>query len=87
MKILWDEEKNYKLKSERGVGFEDVASRILHGEIIDIMKNPTRGGQYYFIINLNQYIHVVPFMTGEDEIILKTIYPSRKYHKKYGGIK
>ncbi|CAN2050325.1 BrnT family toxin [Candidatus Magnetomoraceae bacterium gMMP-1] len=84
MKILWDEEKNYKLRSERGVGFEDAAFRILNGDIIDIMKNPTREGQYYFIINLNQYIHVVPFIIGEDEIILKTIYPSRKYQKSMG---
>jgi uncharacterized DUF497 family protein len=42
MKILWDEEKNYKLKSERGVGFEDAALCILNGKIIDIMKNPSR---------------------------------------------
>jgi hypothetical protein len=38
-----------------------------------------------FIIRLNDYIYVVPFIIDENEsIILKTAYPSRKFNKIYG---
>ncbi len=85
MKILWDEAKDEKLKSTRGISFEDAATLILQNQIVDILKNPTRSGQFYFVLNLRNYIHAVPFLVNEDEdIVLKTIYPSRKLHKRYG---
>jgi uncharacterized DUF497 family protein len=86
MRIVWDEEKNRKLMAERGVSFEEAATCILNGEILDIMKNPSYPGQFYFILILNGYTHVVPYKIGsDDEIILKTIFPSRKFHKRYAG--
>jgi hypothetical protein len=34
----------------------------------------------------NDYTYVVPFVVDSDKnIVLKTIYPSRKFHKMYGG--
>jgi len=72
------------LIAKRGVSFEEAASCILNGNIIDIMKHPSRLGQFYFIMILNEYTHIVPFVIGQnEEVILKTIFPSRKYHKKY----
>lgn len=39
----------------------------------------------YFIMEINDYTWIVPFLINEkDEIVLKTAFPSRKYHKKYG---
>jgi hypothetical protein len=34
------------------------------------------------------YVWVVPFVTGENEIFLKTFYPNRKYTRLYreGGL-
>ena len=85
MRIIWDDEKNRRLITERGVSFEEAATRILNGEILEVMKNNSRPGQFYFILILNEYTHVVPYIIGNnDEIILKTIFPSRKFHKKYG---
>ncbi len=85
MRILWDDDKNRKLIIERGVSFEEAASCILEGKIIDIVKHLSRPGQFYFVITLNEYVHVVPFVLDKNKaIILKTIFPSRKYHKKYG---
>jgi len=54
----------------------------------DILINPARENQLCFIIEINDYTWVVPFMLDErDNIILKTAFPSRKFYKKYGDIK
>jgi uncharacterized DUF497 family protein len=86
--IIWDIEKNKKLKKERGISFEQVEKIILDKEYIDILENPTRETQDIFIININDYIHIVPFIIDEEEnIVLKTVFPSRKFNKIYRGNK
>lgn len=86
--IIWDFEKNKKLKIERGVSFEDVEKIILNKEYIDILENPTRETQDIFVINFNDYIHIVPFVIDvEENIVLKTIFPSRNFNKIYRGKK
>ena len=84
--IIWDEQKNQKLIRERNVSFEEVADKILWGEYIAILKHPARENQQLFVIALHGYIHVVPSVIDEkDNIVLKTVFPSRKLHKIYGG--
>jgi len=86
--IIWDIEKNKKLKNERGISFEQVEKIILDKEYIDILENPTRETQDIFIININDYIHIVPFVIDDEEnIVLKTVFPSRKFNKIYKGNK
>ena len=86
--IIWDIEKNKKLKKERGISFEQVEKIILDKEYIDILENPTRETQDIFIININDYIHIVPFVIdNEENIVLKTVFPSRKCIKIYRGNK
>jgi uncharacterized DUF497 family protein len=86
--IIWDIEKNKKLISERGISFEQVEKIILDNKYIDILENPTRETQDIFIINLNDYIHIVPFVIDDkDNIVLKTVFPSRKFNKIYRGKK
>ena len=86
--IIWDIEKNKKLISERGISFELVEKIILDNKYIDILENPTRETQDIFIINLNDYIHIVPFVIDDkDNIVLKTVFPSRKFNKIYKGNK
>jgi uncharacterized DUF497 family protein len=83
--IFWDNEKNNKLIAERGISFDDVSELILKEEYQDILENPNKENQMIFIVRLKDYIYVVPFMIDEDEnIILKTAYPSRKFNKIYG---
>ena len=82
--IFWDVEKEQKLLNERGISFCDVAEMIKDGNYIDMLKNPAREGQRIFLMMLNNYVHVVPFVTDEDgNIVLKTVFPSRKYQKIY----
>ena len=83
--ILWDENKNLKLQIERQVSFEEIAQVILrkeYKEYIDILKNPSRPKQKIFVIKFHEYIWAVPFLIdGQDNIVLKTAYPSRKLQK------
>ncbi len=86
MSIVWDEEKSKKLKTERGISLEEVATMILEREYLDILKHPKRPGQRLFIVPIQGYIHVVPFvMDANGNMVLKTAFPSRKFQKRYGG--
>ena len=88
MNIIWDEEKSTRLKKERGISFDEVANLILEKKYVDIMMHPKRAGQRMFLIPINGYIHVVPFVVDDDNnFVLKTIFPSRKFQKKYEGKK
>ena len=83
--IYWEEDKNNKLLSERNISFDEISEIILQEKYLDILENPNREDQMTFIVRLNDYIYVVPFIIDENEnIILKTAYPSRKYNKLYG---
>ncbi|MDZ7722296.1 MAG: toxin [candidate division KSB1 bacterium] len=86
--IIWDQNKSVKLKLERNIIFEQIAEMILEEEYIDILEHTKRKNQKIFIIEINNYIHAVPFIIDEeDNIVLKTAYPSRKLQKKYRGKK
>ena len=86
--IIWDRKKSIKLKLERNINFEQIAEMILEEQFIDILEHTKRKNQKIFVIEINNYIHAVPFIIDEtDNIVLKTAYPSRKLHKKYRGKK
>ena len=85
MNIIWDQNKNEWLIVNRGISFEEISDRILKGNYLEILENPTRENQQYFIMNIGNYTWVVPFIINENnQIILKTAFPSRKFHEKYG---
>ena len=85
MKYLnWDPEKNEILKRERGISFEEISYLIDAGMIIGIEENPSRPNQKMYILEINDYAILVPYVENESEIFLKTAFPSRKYTKKYG---
>lgn len=87
MKLFeFNSEKSNKLKEERGISFEDVVFYIDRGGILDIVPHPQQNkypGQRMFIIAIENYAYLVPFIETEEIIFLKTIVPSRKATKKY----
>lgn len=86
MNIIWDEQKNQGLKAERGISFEEIEILILQKKYFDVMKRPKRPGQWLFVLPVKEYVYVVPFvLDGEENIVLTTAFPSRKFHKRYGG--
>lgn len=84
MNIIWDENKNTKLKRERNISFDEISAMILENKYIDIVKHTKRPEQKIFILPINGYIHAIPFLIDEDRnMVLKTAFPSRKFHKIY----
>ena len=84
----WDDAKNAKLRTERGIGFEEIVFHIERGDLLDILEhpNPERyGGQLIFGVRREDYVYLVPFVEDEHTVFLKTIIPSRKATKQYLG--
>jgi uncharacterized DUF497 family protein len=84
----WDDAKNAKLRTERGIGFEDIVFHIERGDLLDILEhpNPSRyAGQRIFVVRREDYVYLVPFVEDENAVFLKTIIPSRKATKQYLG--
>ena len=84
--FTWDNEKNERLKAERGISFEEIVFHIERGDILDILEHPNpekHSGQQIFVINVEGYVYLVPFLETESELVLKTIIPSRKTTRRY----
>ena len=82
----WSAEKNERLKADRGISFEEVVFHIERGDVLDILEHPSQdryGGQRIFVLNVEGYAYLVPFVETENEMVLKTIIPSRKATRKY----
>ena len=84
----WNSEKNEQLRTDRGISFEEILFHIENGDVLDILQHPNQekyGGQRIFVVEVNEYVDLVPFVEDETEVFLKTIIPSRKATKKYLG--
>ena len=91
MKVYaWDNEKNEWLIEERNISFERVINLIENNELLDIVRHPNAEQyphQKMFVVEIDEYAYLVPFVESDEEIFLKTIIPSRKATKKYLGDK
>ncbi|OQX13444.1 MAG: toxin [Desulfobulbaceae bacterium A2] len=84
----WNDEKNKLLREERGISFDDIVFHLAHGCLLDTIEHPNQDaypGQRIFIVNVEGYACLVPFVESEDAIFLKTIIPSRKMTRLYLG--
>jgi uncharacterized DUF497 family protein len=82
----WNEEKNRWLKRERGVSFEQVVFNIENGNLLNVIKHPNQAkykGQRVYVVEIDNYIYMIPYVEEQDVIFLKTVFPSRKYTKIY----
>jgi hypothetical protein len=85
MKYLnWSLEKNDLLKAKRGISFEEIALLIESGRILGIEENIGHPNQKIYILEIEDYAYIVPFVEIQTEIFLKTAFPSRKYTKRFG---
>lgn len=86
MNYEWNTNKNSILKEERGVCFEDVVIAIKNNALLDVIEHPNPAQypkQKIYIVELNAYVYMVPFIRKDDSIFLKTIIPSRKMNRLY----
>jgi hypothetical protein len=80
----WNSDKNELLKRGWEVSFEDVVMSIEQGRLLDILEHPNQNtypGQRMFVVQIEKYAYLVPFMEDEREVFLKTIIPARKGHE------
>ncbi len=88
MTFNWDDEKNERLKRTRDVSFEEMVIAIEDGNVVDVLQYPNADrypNQLVYLVEYKDYVFVVPFLRDSEsqEIVLKTIYPSRKYTRLY----
>ena len=84
--FTWNDEKNEKLKTGRNISFEEVVFFIERGYLLDILEHSNKKkylGQRIFVVQIEDYAYLVPFIEEENQIFLKTIIPSRKATKLY----
>lgn len=82
----WNEQKNEWLRTDRDVCFEDVLIAINEGRMLNVEKHPNLlkyPKQKMYIVQLGEYVYLVPFVEDDEKIFLKTIIPSRRATKKY----
>ena len=84
----WDPEKNQQLIEERGISFEEVIFHLQSDSLLDDVKHQNKESyshQRMYIVAIDDYVYLVPYVETKDDIFLKTIIPSRKATKQYLG--
>jgi len=86
--IRYNLEKNELLKAQRDISFEDVILALESGKLLDDIQHPNKEkypNQNIFIIlvEIKDYVYLVPYVEDDTSIFLKTIIPSRQMNKKY----
>ncbi len=86
--IRYSLEKNELLKEQREISFEDVILALESGKLLDDIQHPNKEkypNQNIFIIliEIKDYVYLVPYVEDDTSIFLKTIIPSRQMNKKY----
>ena len=84
----WNADRNEQLRVDRGISSEEILFHIEKGDVLDILEHPNQqkyGGQRIFVVAVNEYAYLVPFVEDDREVFLKTIISSRQATKKYLG--
>lgn len=79
-------EKNKLLKEQRGISFEEIIFYINNGHLLDVIQHDNTekyAGQKFYVVDVDGYVYLVPFVRMKNKIMLKTIFPSRKHTKQY----
>jgi hypothetical protein len=82
----WNNDKNTTLKHERHISFERIVVAIEEDHLLDVLEHPNKDkypNQFLLIVEIEQYVFIVPCVVDKDVYFLKTIFPSRKYTSKY----
>ena len=74
------------LVRERGISFERIVFEISMGNEVAMVMHPNQDrypGQMISVVEVDDYVYLVPFVETESEIFLKTIIPSRKATRQF----
>jgi uncharacterized DUF497 family protein len=82
----WSAAKNEMLVRERGISFERIVFEISIGNEVAMVMHPNQDrypGQMISVVEVDDYVYLVPFVETESEIFLNTIIPSRKATRQF----
>lgn len=87
-RIIWSNEKAIALQNDvlrSNIGFEECVIAIEEGRVLADLPNPNPQfpHQRIMILNIKNYAYVVPYVETDEEIFLKTVFPSRKHTAIY----
>jgi uncharacterized DUF497 family protein len=78
----FDDDKNRMLFETRGVTFQNVIDSIKEKGILADFQHPNKKkypNQRIIVVEIENYTYCVPYVEDGDVIILKTIFPNRKF--------
>ena len=82
----WSHEKNEQLKAERNISFEEIVLAIEGDGLLDIVAHSNPGkypNQRMFVVAVDDYAYLVPFVEEVGHYFLKTVIPNRKTTRDY----
>lgn len=82
----WNHDKNEALKVERSISFEEIVLAIEADGLLDELCHPNPEkypNQSVFVVALEGYVYLVPYVEEPDYYFLKTVIPSRKATRDY----
>ena len=82
----WNHDKNEALKVERSISFEEIVLAIEADGLLDELRHPNPEkypNQSVFVVTLEGYVYLVPYVEKPDYYFLKTVIPSRKATRDY----
>ena len=88
IEISWSAAKNVELKQRYGIGFERVLTALAEGGLLDEREHPNsarHANQRQWVVEIDTYAWVVPFVAEGRTVFLKTLYPSRRATRDYLG--
>ena len=83
-----DPDKNERLKTGRGISFEEMVLAIEEDGLTDVLIHPNQRrypGQVVLVVAYRGYVFLVPAIEEDTHYFLKTIIPSRKATRTYLG--
>lgn len=82
----WNHEKNETLKVQRNMSFEEIVLAIEADGLLDELRHPNPENypnQSVFVVALDDYVYLVPYIEEPDYYFLKTVIPSRMATRDY----
>ena len=82
----WNHEKNEQLKAERNISFEEIVLAIEADGLLDLVAHSNTSKypqQRMFVVAVEQYAYLVPFVEETEYYFLKTVIPNRKATRDY----
>lgn len=82
----FEPEKNQKLIQLRNISFEEIIAVLASKGPLDVIEHTNKNkypNQKMYVVELHEYIYLVPYVREGHQIFLKTAFPSRKATKKY----